>query len=132
MAISSHLLGPSGCGKTRCCAVSQALRIPDSGEIRLGNQVIYSSAGRVNVPPNRRGLGMVFQSTRHLAAHGCRRQRRLSADGADAARRILTRPKWRKRVADLLDLIQIRHLANRKATRLSGGRQQRWRWPVRW
>jgi ABC-type Fe3+/spermidine/putrescine transport system ATPase subunit len=56
------LLGPSGCGKSTLLRCIAGLEVPDSGEIRLGERVIFSSTARVNVPPHRRGLGMVFQS----------------------------------------------------------------------
>jgi iron(III) transport system ATP-binding protein len=118
------LLGPSGCGKTTLLRCIAGLEVPDSGEIRLGDRTIFSSAGRVNVPPNRRGLGMVFQSYAiwpHMDVAGnvayplTVRIRRSAYSKAEVERR----------VAELLDLIQIRHLSNRKATMLSGGQQQR-------
>src|SRR5262245_15502646 len=56
------LLGPSGCGKTTLLRCIAGLETPDNGEIRLGDKVLFSSSKRVNVLPNQRGLGMVFQS----------------------------------------------------------------------
>src|SRR5215468_2793861 len=56
------LLGPSGCGKTTTLRLIAGLEHPDAGEIRVGDRVVSSSEAGVFVPPNRRGLGMVFQS----------------------------------------------------------------------
>ena len=56
------LLGPSGCGKTTTLRSIAGLERPQSGEITVGASVIYSSSKSVFIPPNRRGLGMVFQS----------------------------------------------------------------------
>lgn len=118
------LLGPSGCGKTTLLRCIAGLEIPDDGEIRLGDRVLFSSARGINVPPNRRDLGMVFQSyaiwphmdvSENVAYPLTVRGRRGTYSRADIDRR----------VAELLDVIQIAHLAERKATMLSGGQQQR-------
>jgi iron(III) transport system ATP-binding protein len=118
------LLGPSGCGKTTLLRCIAGLEVPDSGEIRLGDTVLFSSSRRINVPPNRRGLGMVFQSYAiwpHLD---------VAANVAypltvGARRRLYSRAEVDRRVAELLELIRIGHLAKRKTTMLSGGQQQR-------
>ncbi len=118
------LLGPSGCGKTTLLRCIAGLEIPDGGEIRLGDRILFSSARGINVPPNRRDLGMVFQSyaiwphmdvSENVAYPLTVRGRRAAYSRADIDRR----------VAELLDVIQIAHLAKRKATLLSGGQQQR-------
>ena len=118
------LLGPSGCGKTTLLRCIAGLEIPDGGEIRLGERILFSSARGINVPPNRRDLGMVFQSyaiwphmdvSENVAYPLTVRGRRGTYGRADIDRR----------VAELLDVIQIAHLAKRKATLLSGGQQQR-------
>ena len=57
------LLGASGCGKTTTLRCVAGLETPDSGRIAIGDQVVFlSGANRVVEPPNRRDIGMVFQS----------------------------------------------------------------------
>src|ERR1700750_224875 len=56
------LLGPSGCGKTTTLRAIAGLEQPSSGEIRIGGAPVYSSAQRLNIPAEKRGLSMVFQS----------------------------------------------------------------------
>src|SRR5690349_16778228 len=56
------LLGPSGCGKTTTLRAIAGLEQPSSGEIRIGGAPVYSSKQRVNIPAEKRGLSMVFQS----------------------------------------------------------------------
>jgi iron(III) transport system ATP-binding protein len=56
------LLGPSGCGKTTTLRLVAGLERPDRGEILVGDRPISSAASGLFVPPERRGMGMVFQS----------------------------------------------------------------------
>ena len=56
------LLGPSGCGKTTTLRAIAGLEQPSAGEIRIGRAPVYSSAEHVNIPAEKRGLSMVFQS----------------------------------------------------------------------
>ena len=55
------LLGPSGCGKTTVLRMISGLEVPDSGEILFDDKVIFSSDKKINIPPEKRGLGFVFQ-----------------------------------------------------------------------
>src|SRR4030095_9930848 len=56
------LLGPSGCGKTTTLRLVAGLERPDRGDILVGDLPISSVASGLFVPPERRGMGMVFQS----------------------------------------------------------------------
>src|SRR3954454_14891006 len=56
------LLGPRGCGQTTLLRCLAGLEAPDEGEIEINGQIVFSSAQRIMVPPERRGISMVFQS----------------------------------------------------------------------
>src|SRR5689334_15722826 len=56
------LVGPSGCGKTTCLRCVAGLERPTGGEIRIGDRVVSSPAQNTFVPPEKREIGMVFQS----------------------------------------------------------------------
>ena len=109
------LLGPSGCGKTTLLRCIAGLEVPDSGEIRLGDRVLFSSASGTNIPPNRRELGMVFQSYA-IWPHMDVSENVAYPLTVRGRRRAYSRAEIERRVADLLDVIQIAHLAKRKAT----------------
>ena len=55
------LLGPSGCGKTTLLRMIAGLETPDTGEIRLGDTCAFSKEQKINLPPEKRELGFVFQ-----------------------------------------------------------------------
>jgi len=58
----SVLLGSSGCGKTTILRCIAGLEEPSAGSIRIHDRTVFSSSEQTNVPPERRNLGMVFQS----------------------------------------------------------------------
>src|SRR3970040_1351801 len=56
------LLGPSGCGKTTTLRMIAGLEMPSAGRIELAGRMLNDRAAAIAVPPERRGMGMVFQS----------------------------------------------------------------------
>jgi len=132
------LLGPSGCGKTTTLRSIAGLERPRAGEISVNGQVVFSSARRVFVAPNRRGFGMVFQSYAiwphmtvfenaafPLQVRGAGPLGRPGPFGRGGSRTRLSRSDIRDRVMRVLDAVQLGELAERDATKLSGGQQQR-------
>lgn len=111
------LFGPSGAGKSMTLRLVAGLERPDDGEIRLGERVLYSRAAGVDLPPQRRRCGMVFQNlalfphltVRQNVAYGAR-------DRSDGSR---------ERMEALLASFGIARLADRRPGELSGGQQQR-------
>ncbi len=108
------LLGPSGCGKTTTLRMIAGFEQPDAGDIRISGRSV------LGLPPYRRDVNTVFQayalfphmSVAENVAYGLQQRRTGKAE-------------IRERVADALDLVQMRRFADRKPTQLSGGQQQR-------
>lgn len=108
------LLGPSGCGKTTLLRIIAGFVQQTQGRVIVGGQVID------RLPPNQRQIGVVFQnyalfphmSARDNVAYG------LACRGAEKA-------KQRQRADEMLELVQMSHLAERLPREMSGGQQQR-------
>jgi len=114
------LLGPSGCGKTTTLRAIAGLERPNGGRIVIDGQLMAEPASGRHIPPERRGLSMVFQSYAiwpHMTvfdnvAFGFR----VRGVGRAAARPAVERA---------LSLVDLAGFADRPATSLSGGQQQR-------
>jgi len=114
------LLGPSGCGKTTLLRCIVGLEVPDAGEIAIGGEVVFSRARNIFVPPEKRGLNMVFQSYAiwpHMNV--------FDNVAYPLQVRGLPREEIRRRVEGTLKFVQLAGFEGRPATRLSGGQQQR-------
>ncbi|MBE0585384.1 MAG: ABC transporter ATP-binding protein [Desulfofustis sp.] len=114
------LLGPSGCGKTTLLRAIVGLENPDAGEIKIGDAVVYSSRQGINLPTEKRGLGMVFQ-TYAIWPH----MNVFDNVAYPLQNRKVAKEEIRRRVAETLAFVQLEGYEKRPATRLSGGQQQR-------
>ena len=114
------LLGPSGCGKTTMLRMLAGLESPTEGEIFIDDQCVFSSYRRIDVSPDKRDVGFLFQNYAlwpHMTVY-----KNISFG--------LENLKWNKskieqRVTELLELLKIEELAQRYPAELSGGQQQR-------
>ena len=114
------LLGPSGCGKTTTLRMVAGLETPDAGDIFFGDQAVVISSRRLNLPPNKRNVGMVFQSYAiwpHMTV----------AENVAFPLKARRFPKneIKDRVLRALDLVDLAGYEDRPGPLLSGGQQQR-------
>lgn len=113
-------LGPSGCGKTTMLNCIAGLEHPDQGLIRVGDFVMTDTSRQLNLQPEERGLGMVFQSYA-LWPHMSVAQN--VAFGLHIAK--VNRSEINKRVENILELVGLGGMGKRYPFQLSGGQQQR-------
>ncbi|HEX6742740.1 MAG TPA: ABC transporter ATP-binding protein [Solirubrobacteraceae bacterium] len=106
------LVGPSGAGKTTVLRAIAGLRRPDRGRIALGERAWFDAAAKLDLPPERRSVGLVFQEYA-LFPHMTVRANVAFGGASDG------------RVRELLDRVRIAHLADERPGALSGGERQR-------
>ncbi len=114
------LLGPSGCGKTTMLRCLAGLETPEEGFISIAGKVVFDSAKGINLNPEDRGLGVVFQSYAvwpHMSVVE-NVEFPLRVRGVAPAER-------RARAMEILEIVGLTAFASRSATQLSGGQQQR-------
>jgi iron(III) transport system ATP-binding protein len=114
------LLGPSGCGKTTLLRCIVGLESPDEGEIVIGDEIVWSREKNIFVPPENRGLGMVFQ-TYAIWPH----MNVFENVAYPLTTRKMAKDEVRLKVAKALKFVQLDGFEKRPATKLSGGQQQR-------
>ncbi|WP_046470188.1 ABC transporter ATP-binding protein [Allosalinactinospora lopnorensis] len=114
------LLGPSGCGKTTTLRCLGGLETPSSGTISFRDRPVFDADRKVDIAPNHRNIGMVFQSYAlwpHMTVRQniryplkVRRMKKAMAEGA---------------VESMADMVHCGELLDRLPSQLSGGQQQR-------
>ena len=114
------LLGPSGCGKTVLIRMIAGHEVPDDGRIIIDNTVVSDNASGEYIPPERRGLGIVFQDYAvwpHMTVY----------DNIAYPLKMEKRPKEEinNLVMKMIDIVGMKGLNKRLPSELSGGQQQR-------
>lgn len=114
----TSLFGPSGAGKTTVVNSVAGLLQPDSGRIAINDRCLFDSARGIHLPPEKRRIGYVFQDGRllpHLSVH---------SNLAYGMNRTPAHQRFVK-FDQVVDILGIGHLLNRRPARLSGGEKQR-------
>ncbi|TCN84289.1 molybdenum ABC transporter ATP-binding protein ModC [Shewanella fodinae] len=111
----SAVFGRSGAGKTSLVNILGGLAVPDSGEIRLGERWLYHSDKHINLPPEKRNAGFVFQDARLFPHYRVRGNLNYGRKGSKSA----------KQFDSVVQLLGLEQLLERYPASLSGGEKQR-------
>ncbi len=108
------IFGKSGVGKTTLLRILAGLDSPDSGTIKIGNTVWFDSQKRINITPQKRKLGFVFQNLALFPNMTVRQNLEFADDKND-----------QKYIYELLNIMNLTEITDRKPETLSGGQKQR-------
>ena len=114
------LLGPSGCGKTTTLRMIAGLETPTEGSISIDGKVVFDADQGINLPPNKRDVGFLFQNYAlwpHMTVY------QNIAFGLENLK--WDKQRIRTRVNELLKMLKIEQFEKRYPSELSGGQQQR-------
>lgn len=116
---ATAILGASGCGKSMTLRCIAGIVKPDEGRIVLGGRVLFDSAQHIDLPPQQRGVGLLFQNYALFPNMTVEQNVLcgLKAEKDKAARKA--------RCAEMLQAMRLKSLAKRYPAQLSGGQQQR-------
>ena len=113
------LLGASGCGKSMTLKCIAGIEKPDEGHIELDGRVLFDSEKKIDLPPQQRRVGYLFQNyalfpnmtvRQNILCGLCREKDRAGKE---------------KRLREMVKMLQLEGLENHKPHQLSGGQQQR-------
>ena len=113
------LLGASGCGKSMTLKCIAGIEKPDSGRIVLDGVTLFDAENRINLPPQKRQVGYLFQ---HYALFPSMTVRQNILCGLHAVK---DKAERERRLQEAMELLQISDLANHRPSQLSGGQAQR-------
>lgn len=109
------LFGKSGSGKTTLLRIIAGLELPDSGEIVVDDEIWFDSDKKINLPPQKRIIGFVFQDYALFPNMSVKQNLEFALEDK----------KQKKKVDEILEIMELSNLANSKPQDLSGGQKQR-------
>ncbi len=109
------LFGRSGAGKTTLLRMLAGLTLPQRGRIKIGDEVWFDSEARINLPPQQREIGLVFQDYALFPNMTVRENLSFA----------LSHKTHSARVEELIEMMQLGALQQRLPATLSGGQKQR-------
>ncbi len=112
------LLGPSGCGKSLTLKCVAGVLTPDEGHIELNGRTLFDSAARINLPPQQRHVGYLFQQYALFPTMTVEQNIAAGAVG-------VPRQERARRVAEQVRTFRLEGLERLRPAQLSGGQQQR-------
>lgn len=119
------ILGESGCGKSMFLKCIAGIETPDSGTIVLDGRILFDSDKKINLPPQKRNVGYLFQN---YALFPSMTVSENIASGIQAGKRFLSRrekEQINRIVREQIERFRLQGLENQYPSRLSGGQQQR-------
>lgn len=111
------ILGASGCGKSMTLKCIAGLERPDKGEVKLGERILFSKSQKMNVPPQERKVGYLFQNYA-LFPH-------MTVEGNIAIGVKESKEKAKRKVNEQIEYFRLNGLEDHYPSQLSGGQQQR-------
>lgn len=109
------LFGPSGAGKTTLMRMIAGLETPDSGTIEVDGEVWFDSSKKINLTPQKRSIGFVFQDYALFPSMSVRENLLFAAENNEQ----------KSFVDSLIDMVELSQLSDRRPDTLSGGQKQR-------
>jgi len=113
------LLGPSGCGKSITLKCIAGIEKPDKGHIELDGRVLYDSEKHINLPPQKRNVGYLFQNYALFPNMTVRQNILCGLHGEK------DRKSRERQLEDVISMMRLGGLENHKPAQLSGGQAQR-------
>ena len=125
------LLGGSGSGKSMTLKCIAGIEKPDKGRIILDGRVLFDSEKHINLKPQDRGVGYLFQQYAlfpNMTVYQnivCGVKGAMKRAGAENSGRSISKTEKEKMIGDIIDLVHLNGLEEKKSKQISGGEQQR-------